>query len=162
MNLIFKKLSTLFKECSCFTTDNSRNSFEDELEKVINNCLKEYQNYSAKYMEENKKLLELKNDNLQSIIQELSSPSDEEIYPLKEYPLINYFVLTKYSTKDEFIKKIGPPNVYALKYPLLRQYLLDNPDKKKNISLILMKLLIIWLENIRIIIISFNFVRSIF
>ena len=131
MNLIFKKLSTLIKECNCFTTDNSRNSFEDEFEKVINNCLKEYQKYSAKYIEENKKLLELKNDNFQSIIQELSSPADEAIYPSQEYPLFKYFILTKYSTKDEFIKKIGPPNVYALKYPLLRQYLLDNPDTKK-------------------------------
>ena len=73
------------------------------------------------------KLLEIKKDDFQSIIQELSAPTEND-FPPEDYPLYKYFMLTKYSTKEEFIKKLGPPNIYGLKYPLLRQYLLENPD----------------------------------
>ena len=130
MNLIFKRLSDLIKNCDCFTTENLRNSFEQKINDLITKCLNEYSNYRNIYIEENQKLLNLSNDDIQTIINELVLPN-EYIYNEKDYPLFKYFILTKYSSKSEFIKKLGPSNIYALKYPLLYQYLLDNIDTKK-------------------------------
>ena len=131
MNLIFKRISELIKNCDYFTKGNIRNIFEGQIEELINKCISEYRNYSIKFITENKNLLNLKNDNFKAIINELSPPT-EDVYSPNDYPLFKYFVLTKYSrNKNEFIKKLGPANIYALKYPLLHQYLLDNIDTKK-------------------------------
>ena len=130
MNLIFKRLSELIKNCEYFTEGNQRDNFEENVENLINKCLSEYNDYNNIFIEENKSQLELDNYNIKTIINELSPPT-EDIYPPKDYPLFKYFILTKYSSREDFIKKIGPPNVYVLKYPLLHQYLIDNVDTKK-------------------------------
>ena len=130
MNLIFKRLSTLIKNCECFSNENSRNNFEKKIEELVNKCIQEYKNYSNKFVQENQRLLKINNYDIQTIINELVPPTTN-IYPYEEYPLLQNFILTKYSTKSEFIKKLGPSNIYAHKYPLLYQYLLDNIDTKK-------------------------------
>ena len=130
MNLIFKRLSSLIKNCECFANEILRNSFEKKVEDLVNKCVGEYRNYYNKFVEENQKLLKIDNYDIQTIINELVPPT-ENIYPYNEYPLLQNFILTKYSTKAEFIKKLGPSNIYAHKYPLLYQYLLDNIDTKK-------------------------------
>ena len=130
MNLIFKRFSDLIKKCEYFEKDQPRNEFEKEVEKLINICLLQYNDYSIRFIKENKRQLELDNYNIKTIINELCPPT-EDIYPFKDYPLLKYFVLTKYSKRDEFIKKLGPSNIYILKYPLLHQYLLENIDTKK-------------------------------
>ena len=130
MNLIFKRFSMLIKHCNYFKDSNSRNMFEKQIETLVNNCLSEYNDYSSKYLKENKNLLELDNYSMKTIINELTTPT-EDVYTPEEFPLFKYFMLTKYSTRDEFIKRLGPSNVYSLKYPLLYKYLLDNSDTKK-------------------------------
>ena len=127
MNLIFKRISNLIKNCEYFVDSNQRNNFEDKIVNVINDCLGEYKDYSTKFINENQLLLQLDNKGLRSIICELSPPN-EDIYPSEEYPLFRYFVLTKYCSVEDLKKKLGPENVYAMKYPLLFQYLKDNPD----------------------------------
>ena len=49
MNLIFKRISNLIKNCDYFKDNNSRNMFETEIEALVNNCLSEYNDYSIKY-----------------------------------------------------------------------------------------------------------------
>ena len=128
MNLIFKRVSELVKNCEYLTDDDSRNIFEVQFESLINKCLSEYHNYSAKFIFDNKSLNEIKEDNFKTMINEVSSPTQ---FSNNDYPLYKYFTLTKYSNKNELIKKLGPPNIYALQYPLLHQYLLENIDVKK-------------------------------
>ena len=130
MNLIFKRLSELIKYCDYFTESNERDNFEEQIEKVINDSLLEYNNYSIKYIEENNKKLNLNNYNIKTILNELSPPTTD-IYSQEIYPLFKYFILTKYNSKEELINKLGPPNIFILKYPLLHQYLLNNVDAKK-------------------------------
>ena len=127
MNLIFKRVSNLIKNCEYFIDIYQRNNFEDKIVNVIDECLGEYKDYSTKFINENQLLLQLDNKGLKSTICELSPPT-EDIYPPEEYPLFNYFVLTKYCSVEDLKKKLGPENVYAMKYPLLFQYLKDNPD----------------------------------
>jgi hypothetical protein len=104
--------------------------FEKEIEALVNKCLSEYNDFNMKYIKENKNLLELDNYSMKTILNELAAPT-EDVYSPEEFPLFKYFILTKYSTRDEFKKKLGPSNVYSLKYPLLYKYLLDNSDTKK-------------------------------
>ena len=130
MNLIFKRVSELIKNCEFLTEDNLRNTFEDKFVELVNKCLTEYNDYSLKFITENQQLLESKDDNFPVILKELSPPTEDK-FPPQDYPLFKYFVLTKYSNISEFKKRLGPPNIYVLKYPLLHQYLLDNVNIKK-------------------------------
>ena len=123
-------MNIVIKNCNYFKDSNSRNMFEKEIEILVNKCLSEYNNYSSKYQKENETLLELDNYSMKAIINELTTTT-EDVYTPEEFPLFKYFILTKYSTRDEFIKRLGPSNVYSLKYPLLYKYLLDNSDTKK-------------------------------
>ena len=130
MNLIFKRVSDLIKNCGLFKVEKDRNNFENDIQNVINQCLKEYNNYSIKYMKENKNQLSYDNYDIRTIICELNPP-DEKIYTKKDYPLLKYFMLTKYKSKQDFIQRLGPSNIYIIKYPLLGQYLLDKSGPKK-------------------------------
>ena len=130
MNLIFKRVSQIINKYYCLGNKNFVELFEKNFEALINQCTKEYDKYSLQFIEEKKKLLDLKDDSFQNIIEELFPPTEDK-YPSNDYPLFKYFILTKYSSKEELIYKLGPPNIYGLKYPLLRQYLLYNQDAKK-------------------------------
>ena len=50
---------------------------------------------------------------IKTIINELSPPS---IYSPEKYPFFKYFILTKNSSKDEFIKKLEQQNIYIFYY----------------------------------------------
>ena len=130
MNLIFKKLSKLISECKCFKTDNDRINFEKQVDDLINECIKEYPNYSKNYDEQNKKQLELDINGLKTFVTELVPPT-KEFYPEKDYPMFNYFILTKYKTEEDMMKRMNNNE----KYPLLNQLIAGNPSVKKLVNL---------------------------
>ena len=130
MNLIFGKISNLIKNCVYCSKEEDRNILEDNVELVIKQCLLDYKDFNEKYEIENKNQLSLDNYDMKTLICELTPPNDK-IYKKKEFPLLKYFMLTKYKSKEDFIKKLGPTNLYLTKYPLIGQYLLDNPGPKK-------------------------------
>ena len=130
MNLIFIRVSKLINNCPYLQIEFDRNIFEEQIEEVVNQSIKEYHNYSIKYNAENKNQLSFDNYDIRAIICELNPP-EEKIYSKKEYPLLKYFMLTKYKNMDDFIKKLGPKNEYVTRYPLLGQYLLNKPGPKK-------------------------------
>ena len=86
MNLIFKRLSELIKKCKLITKEKDLNTFEEKVEKLINECIKEYPDYSKKYLEIYEKQTALNKQSIRTIISELEPPI-EEIYPNNEYPL---------------------------------------------------------------------------
>jgi hypothetical protein len=126
MNMIFKKLSKLIKECKCLTMKNERDTFEMNVENLINECIKDFPNYSKKYTEENKKQSEVDIYSLRSLISELILPS-EEVYPENNYPMFKYFILTKYKTEDDMAKRMENRD----KYPLINQLIAGNPGVQK-------------------------------
>ena len=126
MNLIFKELSQMIKECKFLTKEEEREEFENKVECLIDKCLKEYQYYSYNYIEENKKILKkIDNYSAETILSELSYPN-EEVYPEKDYPMFKYFILTKYKTRDDLKKHLD-----IKKYPLINQLLNIKPVYKK-------------------------------
>ena len=130
MNMIFKKLSNLIKNCKCITNKSELISFEEEIENLIQENIEKYSVYMNKYLEINLKQLELKCDNLRAIITEVFPPK-KELYPEEKYPLLQYFSYTKYRTKEDLIKALGPENDYIIKHPLLFNYLNNSEGPKK-------------------------------
>ena len=70
-------------------------------------------------------------DNIIKAIISEEKPLTEEIY--KDYPLLKYFIYTKYSTKNHFMELLESQEKYKKEYPLLFKYLFDNKisDVKK-------------------------------
>ena len=124
MNLIFKKLSKLIKECKLCKIDDDRLKFEKQVEDLIEECIIEYPKYSAKYYEENNKELDIYS--LKALVTEIFPPI-KEYYPESDYPMFNYFILTKYKTEDDLVKRMNNKE----KYPLLTRLLDGNPEDKK-------------------------------
>ena len=130
MNLIFSRVSNLIKNCVYCNEEKMRNSVEEQVEFIIYKGLKEYKSYSQKYEVENAKQLNINSSDMKTIICELMPPN-EKIYKKKDYPLLKYFMFTKYKTLEDFINKLGPANMYMRRFPLIGQYLLDKPGPKK-------------------------------
>ena len=123
MNMIYKRLSRLIKKCKCFKNEIDRNNFEEEVEKLIQECINNYTTFNTKYNDENKKQLNVDNFDIKSLLAELV-PITKDIYPEKEYPMLEYFNLTKYKTIEDFIKRMDKTE----KYPLINQIIIENPD----------------------------------
>ena len=67
---------------------------------------------------------------VKEIIEEKISPINEKY---KNYPLLKYFIYTKYKNKEDFIKKLGQKEKYMKEYPLLYKYLSED-NKESNIK----------------------------
>jgi hypothetical protein len=124
--MIFRKLSNLIKDCKILKTLKQRENFEKEVENLVEECISNYPDFSIKYNEENKKQLELNNQDIKTIIAQLI-PINEDIYPENEYPMLKYFNLTKYKTREDLINHMDNNQ----NYPLLNQILLDKPEMRK-------------------------------
>ena len=71
INMIFKDLSKLIQECKSFTKNEEREIFENKVESLIEESIKNYKIFSDKYILKNKEQLSLKNDDLKSLITEI-------------------------------------------------------------------------------------------
>ena len=129
INLIFKRLSELIKKCNLIKKENDLNRFEEKIESLVNDCIKEYPEYSKKYLEANEKLMVISKENIRAILSELYPPTEEN-YPYKEYPFLKYFTYTRYKSINKDLKKeLGPEEKCKNEFPLLYKYLEVNEDK---------------------------------
>ena len=126
LNIIFKDLSKLLKQCEILKDENDREDFENNVEKLISDCIEKYPEYCKKYTEENKKQSDTDVKSLKTYVTELIHPSSEN-YTEKEYPMFKYFNYTKYKTEEDFMKRM----INQEKYPLIKQLISRNPDFKK-------------------------------
>ena len=130
LNLIFEKISNLLKNCKEINNNEQRNIFEDSIEKMLEENYKEYEKYSKIYLELNMKLHNTNIENLKSIILELYSPDK---YQINKYPFLEYFIMTKYPSEEDFINELHKIHNYENIYPLITSY--TNPDNH-NIKLL--------------------------
>ena len=130
LNMIFKDLSKLIRECKILTKEADREKFETKVEDLISNYLKKYSEYSKIYNEENKKQTDLEIDSLKTLVTELIPPHSES-YNEKEYPLFKYFLYTKYKTEEDMMKRMNNKD----SYPLIKQFVSGSPDVKNLVYL---------------------------
>ena len=67
MNLIFKRLSEKIKNCKEITSIKERDKFEEEVEEMLKESYKEYNDYSLKYNEINDEVLKLDKHSMKSV-----------------------------------------------------------------------------------------------
>ena len=78
-------------------------------------------------------LTEEKEGNIvKEIIEEKISPTNEKY---KDYPLLKYFIYTKYKNREDFIKNLERKDKYMKEYPLLYKYLSEESNIKTLINL---------------------------
>ena len=128
LNLIFKDLSILMKKYLISKKDIERINFENDIEKLISQNLKNYSDYSKIYSEENQKLSNSDANSLKTLVTEVIHPSSE-IYLENEFPMFKYFNYTNYKSEQDMMNKMENKD----RYPLIRQLVNDSPDLK-NLS----------------------------
>ena len=126
MNLIFNKLSEKLKNCKEIKTSQEREQFEDEIEKLLEEVIKEYEAYSKKYIILNQEALQLDKHNMKSLMLE---NNDIKGYDEENYPFYKFFLMTTYPSKESFINELKKVIQYETKYPLLTSYINDDIEQ---------------------------------
>ena len=132
MNMIFSKLCEKLKNCKEIKTTKDRETFEADIEKLLNGSYKEYEQYSKEYLELNKEALKLDKHNMKSLMLE---NNEIQSYDEENYPFYKFFLMTIYPTKDSFLSELKKVIKYESKYPLLNSYINLN-NKNKQIKLL--------------------------
>ena len=102
----------------------ARDKFEEEIEQLLEESYKEYNDYSNKYNEINDEALKLDKHNMKSLL------AENKEYDEKEYPFYKYFYMTLYPSKDSFIEEAKKANLFEESYPLTSAYIDEkNPEK---------------------------------
>ena len=127
INLIFDKLVEKLRSCKIIKTIEERDKFEAEIEQILEQAYKDYENYSKIYKINNEKMLELDKNSMKSLVLETN---DVNSYDANEYPFYKYFLMTTYPTKEKFIHELKKVEQFERKYPLIANYIReDNPEK---------------------------------
>ena len=127
INLIFDKLVEKLRSCKIIKTIEERDKFEAEIEQILEQAYKDYENYSKIYKSNNEKMLELDKNSMKSLVLETN---DVNSYDANEYPFYKYFLMTTYPTKEKFIHELKKVEQFERKYPLIANYIReDNPEK---------------------------------
>ena len=128
MNLILKDISELISNCKIIEDKNELIQFEKNIEQIIFINFNKYLGYEKKYSRMNEELNSIDAKNIKVIINEYFPP---EKYSKTDFPLLNYFMYTKYDI--DFFNALKQEKDYMSRYPLLYNYLnyLNNSEKKK-------------------------------
>ena len=126
MNLIFNKLVDKLKNCKEIKSLQERENFEGEIEKLLEEAYKEYEEYSKKYLEINQEALQLDRHNMKSLMLE---NNDIKNYDEENYPFYKYFLMTTYPSKDSFVNELKKVQLYENKYPLLASFIDGNIEQ---------------------------------
>ena len=128
--MVIPELSKLiFTSQKSMNNPNERNEFEILCIKIIENKILNYKKYYIIYINNNKEILEIQDNNIKSILQETSENNNlTEI----EFPLIKYFYASNYPNYKNFIEEFNMiPNNFK-QYPVPTNYL--NACKDKSIE----------------------------
>ena len=120
MNLIYGELSQKIKKCKFIKTNAERENFENEIEKIIQNTIDNYENNSKQYIDSNINELQINKDNMKSLLLE---NLDVNLYNKDLYPFYKYFFMTTYPSERKLAQELKKIPEYENKYPLLSSYL---------------------------------------
>jgi len=122
LNLIIPELSILItNNRKGLQKPEERDEFETLCNNVIEDIIKNYSNSKNIYIGNNNNILEIKDDTIESILQETSDPN--KLSKKNMYPLINYYNLTKYPNKKDFEDQFKLIKNRINMYPVTTKYL---------------------------------------
>ena len=125
MNLIIPKICEKLKICKLMKSKEERETFENDIEKILEDFYVEYETYSKKYLSFNQKLLNVDKYNMKSLMLE---NNDIKNYEEDNFPFYKYFLMTIYPSKETFINEFKKVIEHEKKYPILTVYI--NFDNK--------------------------------
>ena len=131
MNIIFRPLSKILKNCKLMKTNKESEKFENEIEDLIKISIEKYEDNSKKYIEKNIEQLQLNKELMKSLVLE---NFDINLYSEDLYPFYKYFLMTTYPSVKILAQELKNIPEYENKYPLLASYLkiikrkIDNED----------------------------------
>lgn len=134
MNQLFDVLPQLLSESTeTFETLETRKEFEVKVNELINECFDKYSLFASEYNEGNIDMSNLDSNSLKGIIQEHSTPLDNN-----EFPYLDEFMYEFYPDVNNLMKFMEQDNRYEDKYPLIANYLSQKStiDLLANIPLI--------------------------
>jgi len=121
LNMIINEIAKLIIENNK-TMENAseRNEFESVCDQKIENAILNYNNYNNAYINNNKSILEIKDDTIKAILQETSNL---ENLPKDKYPLMNYFYAANYPNYEKFYEQFNSIKNCIKQYPVISNYL---------------------------------------
>ena len=132
LNLISQKLYTLIENSNNFEDKNNRNSFEEEVNKLIEETIANKDELTKKYRDLNLELLSLDLKSIKPIIQESNNP---EFYSFEEFPFLDYFMISPVPNKEIFLKYLRNDPAFEEKYPVIANY--TNEQQIFNLKLLI-------------------------
>ena len=133
LNMISYKIGDLFTNYENFFNVEIRNEFEKKVNSIIEENIKNYEDYKKRYIEINNEINNIKLDSIKCIIEEYFNP---ELYSEKEYPFFKYFIYTKYPSKNNLKNSLELIKEYEIKYPIITNFINNYKDIEilQNIS----------------------------
>ena len=123
LNLVFKELTDKINNCKEIYNIQELIEIETELEKIIKNTLKKYDNYEKQYKILNQKLRSYDLDSTSALLNENYNYS---LYNQELYPFYKYFLFTDYIFENNINNKLNFKNKKK-EYMVLYKYI----NKKK-------------------------------
>eukprot|EP00833_Pecoramyces_ruminatium_P017627 jgi/Orpsp1_1/1191659/evm.model.d7180000087601.1 len=131
LNLIIPEITKIIiNNNSGLSTPEERNEFEVSCNNVIENEITNYVNNSELYINNNKLLLDIKEDTIKSILQETSNSNKLQKY----YPLIKYFNVANYPNIENFNTQFDTIPNRNSKYPVITNYLYSIKNIENDIN----------------------------
>ena len=132
LNIIFGKLSTIINNSNNFEKSELRKQFEDKINQLIEDNIKNYKISYDKYIRINNVILKNNNNSIKSILQEIIDP---RILDQNIYPFIRYFTVPKYPNEKDFWEaiKLADQNTVSVINAYKNNYF--NNQKLQNILL---------------------------
>ncbi len=131
LNIITQKLYVLIENSKNFEDKDNRNSFEEEINKLIEDTIQNKDKLINDYIVINNELLSIDLKSIKPIIQESNNP---ELYGFDEYPLLEYFMISPVPNKEIFLKYLRNEPAYEEKYPVIANY--TNEQQMFNLKLL--------------------------
>ena len=127
LNMIIPEFSKIIiSNQKSMNNPKERDEFEILCNKVVENAILNYKNYYPIYINNNKKVLEIQDTTIKSILQETSNIKN---LSEEDFPLINYFYVANYPDYNLFIDQFSMiPNTFN-RYPVLTNYLNARHDE---------------------------------
>ena len=135
INIIFDKVISLIKTCEKMDTIEKRKNLEENVEKYIDELIKDKIRINTKLEEYKKNNEKIKNSEpffIDEIINE-NYPPIEQYYNKNKYPFLTYFMKSEYPDINILNEELNLIPNYQKKYPLLN-IILINPEEFRLLS----------------------------
>jgi len=131
INIIFKDISNMIKECQSLDTFEKRQEFEEKINNYFEELLKDKENINSKleiYIKTNDAIKGFNPLSIDVIIQEGCSPFIGQVYSVESFPEFKMFMVSKFPNINVLYSELEKIPEYTKKFCLLNQVIINNEE----------------------------------